>query len=47
MTPFLIPPLAAALIVAITTAVLVRRDRRLMGSTADSGSEMTDPGPVR
>ncbi|MEW2253863.1 hypothetical protein [Streptomyces sp. NPDC047869] len=43
MTSFLIPPATAALIVALCTAVLIRRDRRRMTPSAEARNARSTP----
>ncbi len=45
MTSFLIPPAVAALITALCTAVLIRRDRRRMTSCAEPRDDPSGPRP--
>ncbi|MGW1586408.1 hypothetical protein [Streptomyces sp. NPDC002386] len=45
MTSFLIPPAAAALLTALGTAVLIRRDRRRMTPSADTRGTSSGPRP--
>ncbi|MFF0854914.1 hypothetical protein ACWDU8_27460 [Streptomyces sp. NPDC003388] len=43
ITSFLIPPATAALLVAFSTAVLIRRDRRRWATSADTCDTPSGP----
>jgi len=45
MTSYLIPPATAALIVALCTAVLIRRDRRRMTPSTETRNAPSGPHP--